>query len=80
MLGSREIQELKAATDLRDTLKVPLTNKKGLNIDPINPEIFELLPYVHFFKDFPYKTFREFLCFSIALTRSIFELEKCSFF
>ena len=49
-----------------------------LNIDPINPEIFELLPYVHFFKNFQYKTLRDFLCFQIA-EFSIFELEKCSF-
>merc|ERR1711954_130206 len=58
----------------------PISNKKGLNIDPINPQIFEFLPYVHFFKDFHYKTFRDFLCFLITLTRSIFELEKYSFF
>ena len=32
------------------------------------------------FKDFHNKTFRDFLCFPIALTRSIFDLEKCSFF
>ena len=31
---------------------------------------------VHLFKDFQYKTFRDFLCFQIAVTRSIFELEK----
>ena len=49
-------------------------------IDPINPHIFEFLPCVHFFKDFQYKTFRDFLCFQIALTWSMFELEKCSFF
>ena len=33
-----------------------------------------------FSKNFQYKTFIDFLCFQIALTRSIFELEKCSFF
>ena len=59
---------------------VPLSNKPGLNIDPINPQIFEFLPSVHIFKDFQYKTFRNFLCFQIALTQSIFEIEKCSFF
>ena len=32
------------------------------------------------FKDFKYKTLRDFLCFQIALSWSIFELEKCSFF
>ena len=30
--------------------------------------------------DFQYKTFKDFFCLQIALTRSIFELEKCSFF
>ena len=53
---------------------------KGQNIDQINHEIFDFLLYVHFFKDFQYKTFRDFLCLQIALTQSIFELEKCSFF
>ena len=33
--------------------------------------------YIFFFKDFQSKTFIAFLCFPIALTRSIFELEKC---
>ena len=46
--------------------------QKGLDIDPIYPKKFEFLPYVHFFKDFQYKTFRDFLCFQIALTRLIF--------
>ena len=32
------------------------------------------------FPFFQYKAFRDFLCFLIALTRSIFELEKCTFF
>ena len=61
-------------------LQIPLSNKKGLNIDLIYSEIFEFLPFVHFFKDFQYKTFRHFLCFQIALAMSIFEVEKCSFF
>ena len=52
---------------------------KGLNIDLKNPEIYPI-PYVHVFKDFQYKTFRDFFCFQLALTRPIFELEKCSFF
>ena len=30
--------------------------------------------------DFQYKTFRDFLCFQIALTRSVFEVETCSIF
>ena len=59
---------------------VPLSNKPGLNIDPINPQIFEFLPCVHFFKDFQNKIFRDFFCFQIALNWSIFALEKCSFF
>ena len=49
-------------------------------IDQINPEIFKFLSYVNFLKDFHYKTLRDFLCFQIALTQSIFELEKCTFF
>ena len=56
------------------------SNKKGLNFYPINPQIFEFLPYVHLFKDFLFKTFKDFICFQIALTRSIVELGKCSFF
>ena len=50
-----------------------------MNIDPIYPQIFKFKPYVLFLKDFQYKTFRDFLCFQIVLTRSIFELEKCFF-
>ena len=57
-----------------------LSNKKRLNNDLIHPKNFELKFYVHFFKDFQYTTFRDFLCFQITLTQSIFELEKCSFF
>ena len=59
--------------------QVPLSSRKGLHMDPFNPEIFKFSPYVHFFKDFQYKTFRDFLCFKISQTQSIFELEKCSF-
>ena len=59
---------------------VPISKRKGLSIYPINPQIFMFLPYVHFLKDFQRKTFRDFLCFQIALTQSIFELERCSFF
>ena len=33
----------------------PSKKKNGLNIAPINPEIFEFLPYVKFFNDFQYK-------------------------
>ena len=55
---------------------VPLSNKKWQNIYQFNHEIFEFLPFVHFFKDFQYKTLRDFLCFQIALTRSIFEPES----
>ena len=58
----------------------PLSNKKGLDIDPTADEKFELVPCVQFFMDFQYKTFKDFFCLQIALTRSIFELEKCSFF
>ena len=54
----------------------PIIKQKVLNIDPINPEIFECSHYVHFFKDFQYKTFRDFLCFQIAPTLSIFEIEQ----
>ena len=48
-----------------------LTNQKVLNI-----EKFKFLPHFHVFKDFLYNAFRYFLCFQIALTPSIFELEK----
>ena len=41
----------------------PLIKQKGLNIDRINPEIFEYLPYVHFFIDFRYKTVKDLLRF-----------------
>ena len=34
---------------------------------PIDPEILKFLPYVHFFKDFQYKTFKDLLCFEIAI-------------
>ena len=30
----------------------PLIKQKGLNIDLINPDLFEFLPYVQFFKGF----------------------------
>ena len=35
-------------------------------------------PVSIFFKDFYYKTLKDFLYFQIALTQSIFKLEKCS--
>ena len=57
-----------------------IKQKRTKNIDPIGPQIFKFLPNNHFFMDFQYKTFIDFLCFQIALTQSIFELEKCSFF
>ena len=55
----------------------PLSNKEGLDIDTIDDEKFEFVPCFQFFMDFRYKTFKDFLCHQIALTRSIFELEKC---
>ena len=53
-----------------------IRQKRGLNIDSINPEIFKFAPCVQFFKDFQYKTFKDILYLKTALTRSIFELEK----
>ena len=50
-----------------------------MKMDKSISKILEVLPYVHFIKDFQYKTFRDFFCFQIALARSIFELEKGSF-
>ena len=58
----------------------PLIKQKKLNIDPNYPQIFKFLPYVQLYMEFQYKTVRDFLRFQIALTRSIFELEKCFFF
>ena len=57
---------------------IPISNRKGLDIGLIYPQIFKFLHYVPFFKDFQYKTFRDFHYFQIDLTWSI-ELEKCSF-
>ena len=42
----------------------PLSNKKGLNIDPIYLQIFEFLPYVYFFKGFSIQNFQRFSLFS----------------
>ena len=50
---------------------VPLSNKKGLDIDPTDDEKFNLVPCVQFFIDFQYQTFKDFFCL-----HSIFELEK----
>ena len=58
----------------------PLSNKKGLDIDPTADEKFELVPCVQFFMDFQNKTFKDFFRLQIALTRLIFELEQFSFF
>ena len=55
-------------------------NPRFPHIDPIIPERLKFLPYVSFFKDFQYKTFRYFLCLQIAPSQSILELEKYSFF
>ena len=49
-----------------------LLSQHPLSIDTIVDEKFEFVPCVQFFMDFPF--------FQIALTRSIFELEKCTFF
>ena len=57
----------------------PLSNKKGLDIYPTADEKFELVPFVKFFMDFQYKTFKDFFCLQIALSRSIFDLEKWFF-
>ena len=59
---------------------VPFSNKKGLDIDPNDDEKFKLVPCVKFFIDFQYKTSKDFFCIQIALTLSICDLEKCSFF
>ena len=54
---------------------VPISSKKELNMDPSNPKILQSFTLCQFFKDFQSKTFRDFLCFKIALNPSIFELE-----
>ena len=51
-----------------------LSLAKVSNIQPINPEIFQILPHVQLFKGW------DFLCFQITLTQSIFEVEKGSLF
>ena len=43
------------------------SNKKEVNIDQI--EIFMSLSFAHFFKDFQYKAFRDFLCFQTNMQK-----------
>ena len=51
-----------------------------VDIVTIDDRKFEFDRCLHFFMDFQYATFKDFFYLQIALTRSIFELEKFSFF
>ena len=58
----------------------PWQTKKNLILSQLMRKKIDFEPCLYFFMDFQYKTLKDFFCLQIALTRSIFELEKCSFF